>query len=354
MTSAKKLTLFLKMAALLLIAVLIIPIASPVITAAADSTLTSSAYNPTITAGKTYALLITAVGDKSISAGVADKNVLSVKWDTQWSGDGIKLFITGNNAGSTTLYVKNKTKTININVTVAEDKSANPIQSDKDSISVKKGGKDTFTVTSKIHSLGFKVGNKSIASVSMGKWSGNTVQFTVKGMKNGSTTVTVYKKTDKKVCAVIKVNVGNTSTTADTTISSSAAKEKEEQPASQSASFDEQILKLVNEARAEKGLSPMKLDDSLTSAANKRAEEIVGTFDHKRPDGSDCFTVFKEFSITSYRTAGENIAAGCSSAEDVFNCWMNSSGHRANILNPDFTTLGVGKSGKYWVQLFIG
>ena len=130
--------------------------------------------------------------------------------------------------------------------------------------------------------------------------------------------------------------------------------EKEEQPASQSASFDEQILKLVNEARAEEGLSPMKLDDSLTSAANKRAEEIVGTFDHKRPDGSDCFTVFDEFSITSYRTAGENIAGGFSTAEDVLNGWMNSSGQRANILNPNFTTLGVGKSGKYWVQLFIG
>lgn len=355
MSSAKKLTLFLKMTALLLIAVLIMPIASPVIASAADSTLTSSAYNPTITAGKTAALLITAVGDKSISAGVGDKDILSVKWDTKWSGDSIKLYITGSKAGTTKLYVKNKTKTITINVTVNEDKSANPIQSDKDSINVKKGGKDTFTITSKQHNLAFKVGDKSIASVSAGKWSGNTVKFTVKGLKSGTTTVTVYKKTDKKVCAVIKINVGNTSSSADNTIiSSSAENEISDQQTSQALSFDEQILKLVNEARAENGLSPMKLDSTLTDAANKRAQEITSVFSHNRPDGKSCFTVFGEFGISSYRTAGENIAAGYGSAEDVFNGWMNSSGHRANILNPDYTTLGVGNSGDYWVQLFIG
>lgn len=162
-------------------------------------------------------------------------------------------------------------------------------------------------------------------------------------------------KTDKKVCAVIKINVGNTSSSANNTaVSSSSANESSGQQPSQTASFDEQILKLVNEARAENGISPMKLDDTLTDAANKRAQELTAAFDHSRPDGRSCFTVFNEFGISGYTTAGENIALGYGSAEDVFNGWMNSSGHRANILNPDFTTLGVGNSGNYWVQLFIG
>ena len=78
-------------------------------------------------------------------------------------------------------------------------------------------------------------------------------------------------------------------------------------------------------------------------------------FSHTRPDGRSCFTALTDLGI-SYGGAGENIAYGQSSPEEVMTAWMNSSGHRANILNSSFTKLGVGvyKSGNtiYWVQLF--
>jgi uncharacterized protein YkwD len=89
-----------------------------------------------------------------------------------------------------------------------------------------------------------------------------------------------------------------------------------------------------------------------------RAEELIQSFSHTRPDGTSCFTAFDEFGV-DYRAAGENIAAGQKTPEDVVNSWMNSSGHRANILSENFTAIGVGVAEDvngtlYWVQMFIG
>lgn len=120
-----------------------------------------------------------------------------------------------------------------------------------------------------------------------------------------------------------------------------------------------QVLALVNVARAEEGLSPLALDPVLCTAASVRAQEIVGTFSHTRPNGADCFTVLGEYGI-SYMAAGENIAAGQRTPEEVVTSWMNSPGHRANILSSSFQRLGVGLVkaaggyGYYWVQLFTG
>ncbi|MCL2108865.1 MAG: CAP domain-containing protein [Oscillospiraceae bacterium] len=122
----------------------------------------------------------------------------------------------------------------------------------------------------------------------------------------------------------------------------------------------EEVLKYVNEARAGEGLAALKLDETMCLAAQLRAEEISRVYSHDRPDGSSVFTVFKEFGIT-YRTAAENIAYGdgmFQEARSVVDSWLASPGHRANILNPDMTTLGVGvyAIGReiYWVQLFTG
>ena len=91
------------------------------------------------------------------------------------------------------------------------------------------------------------------------------------------------------------------------------------------------------------------------AAAQVRAEEIVTSFSHTRPNGSSFSTALKEQNV-SYRGAGENIAWGQRSPEEVVNAWMNSAGHRANILNERFTTIGVGHYQKgsthYWAQLF--
>ena len=121
--------------------------------------------------------------------------------------------------------------------------------------------------------------------------------------------------------------------------------------------YAEEVLYLVNVERAKVGAPPLSLAQDLQYSANIRAREIVQAFSHTRPDGSDCFTVMRNRG----RTCGENIAAGHASASETVEQWMNSEGHRENILNPDFRELGVGYAYEdystyhhYWVQLFRG
>lgn len=116
-----------------------------------------------------------------------------------------------------------------------------------------------------------------------------------------------------------------------------------------------EVLELVNAERRAAGLGELVLNESLCASAQVRAEEISRVWSHDRPDGSSCFTAI----TISYRTAGENIAAGYTSSQAVMNGWMNSDGHRRNILNANFTQLGVGcyrdSSGRLnWVQMFVG
>lgn len=123
----------------------------------------------------------------------------------------------------------------------------------------------------------------------------------------------------------------------------------------------QEVLKLVNSERAKQGLKPLKLSSELTSIANTKAKDMANNnyFSHQSPTYGSPFQMLQKFGV-SYKTAGENIAAGQNSAQQVMQDWMNSSGHRANILNANYTELGVGyvnaKSsyGTYWVQLFIG
>lgn len=121
-------------------------------------------------------------------------------------------------------------------------------------------------------------------------------------------------------------------------------------------SFAEQVVALVNEERAKAGLNALTLDKEIEAAALVRANEIEISFAHTRPDGRSFSTALKDRGIT-YKSAGENIAWGQRSPEAVMEAWMNSDGHRANILNPRFTKIGVGyyqnTAGRnYWTQLF--
>ena len=121
-------------------------------------------------------------------------------------------------------------------------------------------------------------------------------------------------------------------------------------------SYAEEVAYLVNQERLANGLSELKMAPALNSAAQKRAEEIVEVFDHSRPDGSNCFTVLKEYGIFC-TTAGENIAYGYADPERVMIGWMNSDGHRKNILSSNYGYVGVGVvdiNGRlYWTQMFI-
>lgn len=116
------------------------------------------------------------------------------------------------------------------------------------------------------------------------------------------------------------------------------------------------VVELVNEERAKAGLKPLTLEKNITAAAQVRAVETEQSFSHTRPDGSHFSTALAEAGV-SYRGAGENIAWGQKTPEQVMNGWMNSPGHRANILNEKFTSIGVGyyqnaKGVNYWSQLF--
>jgi len=121
------------------------------------------------------------------------------------------------------------------------------------------------------------------------------------------------------------------------------------------SSYASEVLRLVNVERAKAGLPALTTNSTLTAAANKRAQEIKQTFSHTRPNGTSCFTVLGEYGV-SYRTAGENIAYGQKTPQEVVNGWMNSPGHRANILKSSFGKVGIGvyQSGGvyYWTQLF--
>ena len=121
--------------------------------------------------------------------------------------------------------------------------------------------------------------------------------------------------------------------------------------------FANQVVKLVNEERAKAGLSPLTVNSKAANAAQTRAREIEKSFSHTRPDGSSFNTALTEAGV-SFRGAGENIAYGQTTPQQVMEGWMNSSGHRANILNANYTSIGVGhyKNGAgvdYWTQLFI-
>ena len=126
-------------------------------------------------------------------------------------------------------------------------------------------------------------------------------------------------------------------------------------PGQSADAYAVEVVRLVNEERAKQGLSALRMDAGVTAAAQVRAREIVSTFSHTRPDGRKCFTALDEAGVR-YRGAGENIAYGQSSPAAVVNAWMNSPGHRANILNANFTTIGVGHhtagSTHYWTQFF--
>lgn len=120
--------------------------------------------------------------------------------------------------------------------------------------------------------------------------------------------------------------------------------------------FAARVAELVNIERAKAGLAPLTFDAEISSAALIRSKEIETSFSHTRPNGSSFSTVLRENGI-AFRGAGENIAWGQFSPEEVMNGWMNSEGHRANILNPNYTKIGVGHyqnaAGRnFWTQLF--
>jgi uncharacterized YkwD family protein len=123
--------------------------------------------------------------------------------------------------------------------------------------------------------------------------------------------------------------------------------------------IEQEILKLVNEERAKNGLNPLQLSSKVSSVAREKSEDMRdgSYFGHQSPTYGSPSDMLKQFGV-SYPMVGENIAAGQPTAKAVMDGWMASEGHRANILNPDFTHIGIGYTsggsyGSYWTQMFI-
>ncbi len=143
-----------------------------------------------------------------------------------------------------------------------------------------------------------------------------------------------------------------------------APQPEEKQPAEETQStslsqFEQKVVELTNAERAKAGLAPLKVSEELSKVARAKSADMRDNnyFSHQSPTYGSPFDMMKQFGI-SYTAAGENIAAGQRTPEEVVNSWMNSAGHRKNIMSSDFTHIGVGyvsggSYGHYWTQQFI-
>ena len=122
-------------------------------------------------------------------------------------------------------------------------------------------------------------------------------------------------------------------------------------------SYEAELVRLVNAERSKEGLKPLSHNWELSRVARYKSTDMSENsyFSHNSKTYGTPFQMIKNFGI-SYKSAGENIARGQKTPALVVSAWMNSSGHRANILNPAFTEIGVGyePNGNYWTQMFIG
>ncbi|MFC4025714.1 CAP domain-containing protein [Oceanobacillus longus] len=134
------------------------------------------------------------------------------------------------------------------------------------------------------------------------------------------------------------------------------AEQKQEQ-SQQLNQFEQEVVELTNQERAKQGLSALQIDTELSKVAREKSNDMAvnNYFDHNSPTYGSPFDMMKSFGIT-YNTAGENIAQGQRTPAEVVEAWMNSEGHRANILNGNYTHIGVGyvEQGNHWTQQFIG
>jgi uncharacterized YkwD family protein len=135
--------------------------------------------------------------------------------------------------------------------------------------------------------------------------------------------------------------------------SNTAIQQKTNSPTTVSA-YANQVITAVNQERAKAGLKPLKADSSLSNMALAKAKDMYNNhyFDHTSPTYGSPFDMMKSFGI-QFTYAGENIAMGQKTPDAVMNAWMNSTGHRQNILSPNYTKIGTAYYNGEWVQEFI-
>lgn len=326
-----------------------------------------------------YAYTLKVSGSSSVKWSSQDSSVVKIK-----SSKGNTAKIVAKKTGTTYIYAKVGGKTLKCKVTVKKSF----ITPSSSSVSLSKGGSKSVTLTVKgSKDIVLTNSDKSVCSTSWGAWNGDKIKLTIKGKKSGTAKIKVYTKNfSRSTAKTITVKVsGNNSVYIDDSAEEEIAFvdeygnmyivvswggsgeyipdngqnggqdiiEEEES----SLSITEEIVELVNKERAKAGVSPLTSDPTLNSIAQMRAEELIQLFSHTRPNGSDCYSALTEAGV-SCSTAGENIAMNSYSASSVMDAWMNSSGHKANILSSSYKKIGVGAyrygGYTYFVQFFIG
>ncbi|MGN1416812.1 MAG: CAP domain-containing protein [Oscillospiraceae bacterium] len=225
-----------------------------------------------------------------------------------------------------------------------------------------------FTIKiSGVSRIGAVSSDKSVAKITALSYKKSTVKVSVKGVSEGTAVIRVYDRDNKKKFKSITVNVSEAAAE-DIPVEEKASSDSETTAITMGAVtmqisglkkdpevMKKEVLELINEERAKNGAEPLALNSTLAEAAQKRADECAQIYSHTRPDGSSCFTVFSEYDMT-YSYAGENIAYGYTTAEDVVNGWLNSPKHRKNILSENYTETGIGydPATNSWTQLFLG
>ena len=200
----------------------------------------------------------------------------------------------------------------------------------------------TLKLTIPLYSENLYIKNSSpdICSVSCSERSSG-YEIVVKACSVGTSVITVIDADTDTICKELTVNISSspTSSLSDTNEVTS------------DVSFAEKVVELVNEQRAAAGVEELETADFLVDGANIRVKEIGKKYSHTRPDGTKCFTV-----LDVKGSLAENIGRGYSTPEAAMKAWMNSSGHKKNILNPKYKYIGVSYDSdtKCWVQMFYG
>lgn len=267
--------------------------------------------------------------------------------------------VTAVSEGTAYIYAKYNGKKYKCKVTV--------IPADDSIVNVKKGSSVKVYVYTDVDEIMIGCSDSSICSVSGSVLSsGKGYVLKIKGRKNGTASFMIYDANNESVSLEFDVKVGtvsdekasfelsgkNTSQNSGTWVGSGTESDTtSESNSSSSSDYIDEVIRIINEERAAEGKTALKKNDELCKNAQVRAGEISGYFSHTRPDGTDCFTAI----TVPYGYAGENIAMGQRTPEEVMECWMNSSGHKKNILSSNYTSVGVGydASTKCWVQIFI-
>ncbi|MCM1578203.1 MAG: CAP domain-containing protein [Ruminococcus sp.] len=281
---------------------------------------------------------------------ISDKDVFSYS----------KGVITAKKAGRAALTAEYNGKKYRCSVTVTAKENSSAASAGTYSLSLKKGESSRIKINNADTDVVVMTDNADVCCIKCGVISNGSFDLTVTAKAKGSCNIIVFDGITEEAKARIKVTVSWQSSGTDKPSSDSSGTVSAGMGTGDNANaadtdksdYIDEVIRLCNVEREAAGLSPLEKSDSLTESAAVRAEEVTEKFSHTRPDGTSCFTAIN----VSSRASGENIAAGYSTPEQVVKGWMNSPGHRSNILSSKFTKIGVGyeEDGNYWVQLFIG